>query len=830
MNHLKHALRQLTRRPAFSLVVILMLALGIGASTAIFSMFQQILLQPLPVTEPERLVNFAAPGPKSGATSCSFAGECDEIFSYPMFRDLEAAQSAFSGLAAHRDFEASLSVGDRAEVGNGILVSGGYFSVLGLRAAVGRLIGRDDEPGIGESAVVVLTHEYWRNRFGGDANVIGRRLIVNGQPLTIVGVAPEGFSGTIPGLKPQVFVPLTMRWLMEPTRPRDEGDRRAYWLYLFARLQPGVTLAEAAARINILYGGILNEVEAPLNTSMPDDLLAQFRQRQITLAPGSRGQSWVPAGAARPLTFLLGISALVLLIVSFNIANLLLARGAARAGEIAIRASLGASRWRLIGLLLTEVSVPALAGGVLSLPVAAATLRALTVALPQWLPGGYSFELNGVALWFAAVVCLATVMLFGSVPALQATRADPGAAIKGNASQTLGGSRLARFRAALVTTQIAFSMVLLVLAGLFAQSLVNVVRLDLGMDVSSVATFTVSPRMNGRSPERTMTTFDRIEERLAAEPGVTSVGSARIALLTQRGSTSNVRVEGTDDAPGATNRTLTNEVSPNFFRTLAIPVLAGRSFAASDAVGSPRVAIVNERLVRTLGLGPAPLGRRISLGPIRRDIEIVGVVADSQYRAVKDEVPAQLFLPRSQNDNLDGLTFYVRGVDADALQLSITRVIAEIDPELAVGALGTLERQVIDNVFLDRLVAALSVSFAMLATLLAALGLYGVLAYSVAQRTRELGLRLTLGATPAELRRLVLKQVGLMTSIGGLLGLAAAVALGRAAEALLFGLSGYEPSVLLAAAAVISAVVLAAAYVPARRASSIAPTEALRYE
>jgi hypothetical protein len=258
--------------------------------------------------------------------------------------------------------------------------------------------------------------------------------------------------------------------------------------------------------------------------------------------------------------------------------------------------------------------------------------------------------------------------------------------------------------------------------------------------------------------------------------------------------------------------------------------LAGRSFAASDAVGSPRVAIVNERLVRTLGLGPAPLGRRISLGPIRRDIEIVGVVADSQYRAVKDEVPAQLFLPRSQNDNLDGLTFYVRGVDADALQLSITRVIAEIDPELAVGALGTLERQVIDNVFLDRLVAALSVSFAMLATLLAALGLYGVLAYSVAQRTRELGLRLTLGATPAELRRLVLKQVGLMTSIGGLLGLAAAVALGRAAEALLFGLSGYEPSVLLAAAAVISAVVLAAAYVPARRASSIAPTEALRYE
>ena len=323
-------------------------------------------------------------------------------------------------------------------------------------------------------------------------------------------------------------------------------------------------MEQAAAGINALYGSILNEVEAPLNTSMADELLAQFRQRQITLAPGARGQSWVPEGAAQPLTLLLGITVVVLLIVCVNIANLLLARGASRVGEMAIRVSIGASRWRLVSLLLTEISVPAVIGSLLSVPVAALTVYGFTVTLPEWLAGAYALELNSTASCSQRRCRCRPSLLFSVVPAVQVTRVSPGLAVKGQGSQTLGGHGMARFRTALATTQIAFSMVLLVLAGLFTQSLVNVARVDLGMNVDSVVTFTVSPRMNGRDAADSMAIFDRIEERLAAEPGVASVGSARIALLTRRGSTSTPAFEGAEVVPGADGRVAHQRREPRF--------------------------------------------------------------------------------------------------------------------------------------------------------------------------------------------------------------------------------------------------------------------------
>jgi predicted permease len=829
MSHLKNSFRQLVRRPGLSGVVIVLLALGIGATTAIFSLFHQVLVQPLPVAEPEGLVNLGAPGPKRGSTSCSNAGNCEQIFAYPMFRDLEKQQSVFEGIAAHRDFNANLSYEGQTAIGRGILVSSSYFRMLGLRAAAGRLIGPEDEPRVDESPVVVLSHDYWRSQFGADPAVVGRALTVNGQRLTVIGVAEEGFAGTILGFRPQVFVPITLRWLMEPTRPRDENDRFAYWVYLFARLKSGVSLEEASAGINVLYGGILNDVEAPLQSALDADILDEFLKRRITLEPGARGQSQLPDNAGQPLMLLLGITALVLLIVCVNIANLLLARGLSRAGEMAIRASIGASRRRLVAQLMVETGVLAVIGGVLSVPVAAVMLRAIAAIVPGQLAAGLAMELSTTALVFLAAASLATVLFFGLAPAMQATHTDLGAVAKGQAPQALGGHGMTRVRTALATAQIAFSMVLLVLAGLFALSLANIARVALGMDVDSIATFTVSPRASGYTAESTMAAFDRLEERLAAEPGVVSVGTSAIALLTGREWGLLPRFEGFDGVWGVDNRVLGNEVSPDFFRTLAIPLLAGRGFTSSDVLDSPRVAIVNERFARQFNLGNDAIGQRFALG--QRDVEIVGVIADAKYSDVKDDVPPQLFFPRRQDDNLGALTFYVRGgIDSGALLRMIPRVVADIDPNLPVIGLMTMARQAQDNVFLDRLVAMLAASFAGLATLVASIGLYGVLAYNVARRTRELGLRLALGAQPRRLRSMVLKQVGIMALIGGAIGLALAVGLGRLAEALLFGLSGYDLRVLIGATTVLSAVVLAASWLPARRASNVTPMEALRYE
>ena len=419
MSNLGYALRQIVRRPLFSGIVVVMLALGVGATTAIFSVFHDLVLRTLPVSQPERLVNLGAPGPglKPGAMSCTLAGDCNQVFSYPMFRDLQSRQTVFTGIAAHRDFDANLSADGQTLASTGLLVSGSYFGVLNLEAALGRLINAQDEPQIGESAVVVLSYDYWRSQLGADAAAIGRRLTVNGQPLTIIGVAPEGFGGTSVGLQPQIFVPLTMRWQMEPAVPRAHAeDRQAYFLYLFARLESGVSLEQARASLNPLYAAILDEVEAPLQTSLSEQDIQRFRERPITVEPGAGGQSQISDFAGAPLALLLGITVLVLLIVCANIANLLLARGASRAGEMAIRASIGATRRQLAALVVSEAGLLAILGGALSVPIALVTLRAIVALAPQQQPPPAPVELSNQALLFAAIATLATMAGFRFAP------------------------------------------------------------------------------------------------------------------------------------------------------------------------------------------------------------------------------------------------------------------------------------------------------------------------------------------------------------------------------------------------------------------------------
>jgi predicted permease len=514
-----------------------------------------------------------------------------------------------------------------------------------------------------------------------------------------------------------------------------------------------------------------------------------------------------------------------------NIANLLLARGAARAGELAIRTSVGASRGRLAAQLLGETAVLSLLGALASVPVAAVTLRFVASLA---LTSNLAVSLSAPALAFGGAAALATLLVFGLAPAMQASRTDLASLMKSQAAQSRGGRGVARFNRALITAQIAFATILLVLAGLFTRSLINVSRLDLGMAVESVASFSISPLLAGYAPDALDAVYDRIQAALAAQPGIRSVGSGAIPILGGFTLGANVvSVDGVDLAPN-TNADTSYDVSPRFFESFSAPLRAGRDFSDADRI-NPTVAIVNEAFVKKLGLGDAAVGKHVRVRAFYApspDVEIIGVVGDVRLTSVKRDVAPQIFLPRPRGDkSFSSLFFFVRSdLGADSLLSTIPRVVAGVDPNIPVGNLSTVKRLADNNVSQDRIVTILSTALACLATLLAAVGLYGVLAYSVAQRTRELGLRLALGAQPSELRAMVLRQVALIAAVGVVLGLAAALAASRAAGAMLYGLSSYDPVTIGAAVTTLLAVVLAAAYVPARRASNVAPIEALRYE
>jgi predicted permease len=832
MLNLKLAIRTLRHTPFVTGVATLSLALGIGANAAIFSLFNQLLLRSLPVQEPQRLVNFRSPGPKAGSTSCGQPGDCDEVFSYAMFRDLQKAQTVFTDIAAHVPFDANVAARGQTSHEDGLLVSGSYFPVLGLKPALGRLLSPDDEPSIGESHVTVLSHAFWQTRFGADPNVLNQPLIVNGRSLTIVGVAPRGFDGTTIGSSPDVFVPITLRDLLQPPFKSFDG-RRNYWAYLFARLKPGVSREQAAAALAPIYHAILTDVEAAQQKGMSPQTLERFKARPLLVEPGWRGQSSVSTEARAPLTLLLGVTAFVLLIACANIANLLLARSAARAGEMAVRLSIDASRWQLVRQLLTESLLLACAGGAFGLLVAHWTLSLIVSMLPREAMDGLQPRLDGSVLLFAAVVTLGTGLLFGLFPALHSTRPDLASSLKGQAGQPSGARSASRFRTTLATLQIALSMALLVAAGLFTRSLFNVSRVNLGLNAENVIMFNISPVLNGYTPERALRLFEQLEDSLAALPGVDGVTTGRVPLLSGSNWGNSVSVEGFEAGPDTNVDSRFNEVGPDYFGMLGIPLIAGREFTRADAAGTPKVAIVNEAFARKFNLGRNAVGKHMGndgkSGALT--LTIVGLVQNAKYSEVKQEIPPLYVIPYRQDDKIGSINFYVRSaVPPESMFAAIRKAVAALDPNLPVVNIRTLPQQIRDNVFVDRFVSTLSTAFASLATLLAAIGLYGVLAYTVAQRTREIGLRMALGAAPGRVRAMVLRQVGGMTLIGGAVGLAAAVGLGWLAQSLLFELRGWDPAVLAGSAALLSVVALGAGFIPAQRASQVEPMQALRYE
>lgn len=832
MKTLKLAFRTLSKTPFVTAIAVLSLALGIGSNAAIFSLFDQILLKPLPVHEPERLVNFAAPGPKPGSQNCNSSGDCDEVFSYPMFRDLKAAQAGFSGIAAHRTFGANLAHSLQTISGEGVMVSGSYFPILGLQPALGRLLGPSDDQGFGENYVAVLSHQYWETQLGSDPDVVNTVLTINGQPMTIAGVAPRGFEGTTLGSDPDVFVPITMKELMNPGWEGFE-NRRSYWAYLFGRLAPGVTLEAARAEINTLYQGIVNEVEAPLQDGMSDQTMARFRAKEIGVVEGPKGQSFLNREAKIPLTLLLCITGIVLLITCANIANLLLARGAHRSQEMAIRGSLGAGRVQLLTQLLAESLLLAILGGVASLFVASWTLGLIASFMPPEAAGFITLKLSTSVVLFTAALAIGTGVLFGLYPALHSTRPDLVTALKSSSGQPSGARSAARFRTSLVTAQIALSMALLVAAGLFTKSLMKVSRIDLGMATENIVAFGISPELNAYEPERSMALFQRTEEELAAIPGVTGVTAAMIPVLAGSNWGTDVRVAGFECGPDTDCNGRFNIVGTAFFSTLGMPLVAGREFTEGDALEAPQVAVINETFARKFGLDPRDaVGRFMSRsGSDELDMQIVGVVEDAKYSDVKQEIQPLFFTPYRQNERLGFITFYVRtGLDPAQLLRAIPEVVKGLDPNLPVENLKTLEQQARESVFLDRMISTLSAAFALLATLLAAIGLYGVLSYTVAQRTREIGLRMALGAAGPKVRGMILRQVGFMVVIGGAVGMLGAFALGRGAQSLLFEMEGSDPLVFAASALLLAVVAMGAGYIPALKASRVDPMKALRYE
>ena len=827
---LRHAARSLRRRPLVTAVAVLSLALGVGVNTAIFSVFDRILLQRLPVPAPEELVNLTTPGPRVGNVSTSNAGDVHTVFTYPLLRDLERIQTSFTAIGGFRSIAANLAFHGQTVSAQGLLVSGSYFQALQMRPALGRLLTSDDDRD-GAADVVVLNHRYWTTRFDANPAVLNDTIVLNGVPMTIVGVAAPGFDGTSRMDYERFFVPL--RIAPRVSRWRDSTSRRDWWIYVMARLKPGVSMAQAEAQINPPFSAIVREVDLP---AQQNDLSGTARQtyaaRRIVLEAGSQGHFGEIDEARTILGLLFAVTALVLLIACANVANLLLARAAERRAEIGVRLAIGASAFRVFRLMFAESTLLAGLGAAGALLVGSATTSAINTLLPADEALLLAYTPNRAVLIFTLALSAATALFFGLAPAIQAVRTRPSAAPATQARAT-GSRATARMRSLLAGSQLALATALLALAGLFVVSLTNLARTDLGVQRAGLSMFQIAPILNGYAPPRIMALYDQVENALVAVPGVVSVTGSSVRLLDGRSNATNMVVE--DFTPGAdanTNARFAN-VGTRYFSTLGIPLVAGREFTAADTPASRPVAIVNQAFVRKFGLGSRAVGARIGTTEgAPPDVEIVGVVADAAYNRARESPPPQYFRPYRQT-LAPTLTFYVRtapGLDPAAAMAAFPALVHRFDPNLPVDDVRTMDAQFDDNTTSERMLMTLSSSLALLATVLAAIGLYAVLAYSVSQRVREIGIRMALGAREADVRGMVLAQTSKIAMIAALIGLGLSIGLGRLGQSFFFGVTSLDLRTQASAAALMLAVAAVAGFLPARRAAAVDPVEALRAE
>lgn len=827
---LRLAFRTLRNAPVFSLMAILSLTLGIGANAVVFTVMKHVVLDSLPVPHPEQLVILHDKGIHRG---WSFSDGMQSTFSYPQYQDLNAAASSvFNGLLGRFGVTVTLATTERSEHIRCELVTGNYFDVLNVKPWRGRLLTSADDQKPGGHPLAVLGYGFWQRSFGGDPNIVGRTVRLNSHPYVVAGVTPPGFYGIDMGTPADLYVPMMMKAQITPTWD-GLTDRNMFWCNLVARLKPGVDLTRAQSALRVIYPPLLDQ-DLALRKIVSARSRKEFAKNTVDLAPGGKGYTGIRDQLQEPLRFLLVMVAIVLLITVVNVANLLLARATAKQREMAIRLALGAGRAVLVRQLLVESCVLAVIGGILGVLLAyiatPALLRFLSAHVSET---SINVSPDGRVLLFTAALTLLSGIAFGLLPAWQSARTDVSGAIKSEASLGHTSGRL-WLRRGLVAGQIAFSLILLSTAMLFVRSLQNLQNLSPGFRTNHLVTFKVNPGQAGYSQERIKVFGEEIRKRITALGNVENVAAAKLPLLENNDAGGNITVEGYHAPTHDDEETRWNWVSPAYFQTLQVSLLAGRTITEADSLPTSKMAVVNATFAKHFFSGRNPIGSHFGLGggnKVALDWTIVGVVADSAHSTLRSKIEPFIYRPYLVDKELSELTFYVRARGSNEAAIpEIRTLVKQYDAGLPIYDMKTVDDVIEESLFTERGLGTLSTLFAILATILAAVGLYGVMSYSVTRRYREFGVRMAVGATPRGIASLVLRETALVCLAGVVCALPFVFAAGRLIRSSLYGVGAGDPMILGCAALLLALVAEAAGLIPARYAARVDPHAALRTE
>ncbi|WP_334268593.1 ABC transporter permease [Edaphobacter sp. HDX4] len=837
LSDLRYAVRQLRRSPVFGFTAVLTLALGVGANTAIFSLLDQALLRALPVTEPQQLVYLQGTGDAWRGHTSSHGGGIASYFSYPMYRDLRDKDAAFEGLLATSKATVDLTRAKVSEFAEAEVVSGNYFTLLGVRPALGRVFTQVEDTTAGAAPVAVLSFDYWRAHMNSDPSVINETISLNGQPFRVVGVAREGFRSAVWGETPALFVPMAMLDQVVPGQGKRLNDHTDRWLNIIGRLKDGVTTRQAEAMSAPLWHALRADELRNLGTSSQRFVDEYLTNSHLLIQPAARGFSYNRKSFQTPLLAIMGMAFLVLLIAAVNVASLLLVRSSGRLKEFSLRYALGARGGRIVQQLLLEGFLIGVGGGLVGILIAPAVIRFLVQRLAgEDGLGPFAVALDQRLLFFNFAVSIIVSLFFSLAPAVQLLRPQLAQALRTQPSTSTSGTL--GFRRIVVASQIGLSLLLLVGAGLFVKTLDQLRSVDMGYKTANVIGFGLAPRLAGYVPERISPLQLRVLDALKSLPGVEGTGAANSPLLADQTHSGNMTFAGYKAAPEEDVVIDKANVSTGFFDTLRVSLIAGRGFTAMDNAEHPKVAVVNEALAkRYFGSAQKAVGQRVADGAPSNplfDMEIIGVVRNFHRAEVREPAGPALFMPLEQAKGTDlsrAIYFYVRTYVAPTTMFaSIRRSITTIDPMLAIDNLRTMDAQVDEDLRNERMIELLATTFGLLATALAGVGLYGVLAYTTSQRSKEIGIRIALGSSRTAISGLVLGDVFRLAGTGVLVGLPLAVASAHLLRSQLFGVTPSDPLVLGGAVALVALVALLAAFLPARKAASVDPIAVLRAE